>query len=100
MLKDVVEVKPLPAYQLWLRFDDGVTGKADLKTFLSFKGVFAPLKDEREFAKVSVNSELGVVCWPNGVDLDSEVLYSMVTGKPITLGDGSVVSIHGGNAHV
>jgi hypothetical protein len=99
MLRDVVEVKPLPGHNLWIKFDDGVSGKADLKTLLGFKGVFAPLKDEQEFAKVYVHPELGVVCWPGGQDLDSEVLYALVTGKPITLGDGTIVSVQDDRVH-
>jgi len=93
MLRDVVEVKPLPNFRLWIKFDDGASGEADLKKLIDFKGVFAPLKDEREFVKVSVHPEYFVVHWPSGADLDSEVLYSLVTGKPITLGDGTVISI-------
>jgi hypothetical protein len=100
MLRDIVEVKPLPDFHLWIKFDDGVSGKADLKKLVSFKGVFAPLKDEREFARVSVHPEYFVVCWPNGADLDSEVLYSLVTGKPITLGNGVEVSYNNDSAHV
>jgi len=30
-----------------------------------------------------VNPELGIVCWPNDADLDSDVLYAKVTGQPI-----------------
>ena len=83
MLQDVSEVKPLAHFQLWLRFEDGVTGTVDLRQHLKFQGVFAPLKDEKEFAKVQVHPELGVVCWPNGADLDADVLYSAITGRKL-----------------
>jgi hypothetical protein len=41
------------------------------------------LKDGREFAKVRVDPELGTIVWPNGADLDPDVLYAEITGKPI-----------------
>lgn len=27
--------------------------------------------------------EVGVVCWPNGADMDTDVLYSEVSGLPL-----------------
>jgi hypothetical protein len=32
---------------------------------------------------VDVNPEWGTIFWPNGADLDPDVLYSMVTGEAI-----------------
>jgi len=85
MLKDIVEVRHLGGYRLGLRFEDGVSGEVDLSSRLRFEGVFAPLKDLSEFAKVEVNPELGTIVWPNGADLDPDVLYSAVTGEPIAV---------------
>jgi hypothetical protein len=45
--------------------------------------VFAPLGDPARFAEVGVNPELGTVGWPNGADLDPDVLYAKVSGRPI-----------------
>ena len=86
MLKDVVEVRPLGGYRVRLRFEDGVQGELDLGRLIRFRGVFAALKDEREFARVRVDSESGTIAWPNGADLDPDVLYSELTGKPIAGG--------------
>ena len=83
MLKDVIDVKPLDGYRLHLRFEDGIEGEVDLSETFRFEGVFAPLQDPVEFRRVSVNPELGVVCWPSGADLDSDVLYAQVTGRAI-----------------
>ena len=47
------------------------------------RGVFALLNDEHFFATVQVNPHIGTVCWPNGADIDPDVLYSLVTGKPL-----------------
>ena len=83
MLKDVVAVQPLENHQLRLRFEDGVEGDVDIAPLIRFTGIFAPLKDKGYFDQVRVNPELGTICWPNGADLDPDVLYSAVTGEPI-----------------
>jgi hypothetical protein len=82
MLKDVVDARTLGDYRLYLRFEDGVEGSIDLAPILSFRGVFAPLRDPAYFAQVRVDRELGTVVWPNGADLDPDVLYGSITGTP------------------
>jgi hypothetical protein len=81
MLREVVEVTAVGDYRLHLKFDDGVEGDVDIAKVVPFKGVFAPLANDSEFWRVSVHNELGVIYWPNGADLDSDVLYGLVTGK-------------------
>ena len=66
-----------------IRFEDGVEGIVDLAGLVRFEGVFAALKDPAEFRRVSVNREFGAICWPNGADLDTDVLYAQVTHTPI-----------------
>lgn len=68
---------------MYLRFEDGVVGEIDMADLVSFDGVFAPLRDERRFAEVQVNVDLGTINWPRGPDLDPDVLYARVTGKPV-----------------
>ncbi|MBZ5591512.1 MAG: DUF2442 domain-containing protein [Acidobacteriia bacterium] len=83
MLTDVVEVRPMDGYQLYLRFEDGVEGVIDLEELIPFEGVFAALRQRSFFEQVRVNSELGAICWPNGADLDPDVLYARLSGRPI-----------------
>jgi hypothetical protein len=83
MLKDIVEVKPLDGYRLFLRFEDGAHGEVDLVKLIRFEGVFAVLSDRAKFLEVRVDRELGTICWPNGADLDPDVLYSCITGEAI-----------------
>lgn len=85
MLKDIVAAKAIGDYRLHLRFEDGVEGVVDLAPHLSFQGIFAPLHDPAYFADVCVNAGLGTVVWPNGADLDPDVLYGRVTGTPVLL---------------
>jgi len=85
MLKDVVEVRPLTQYRVHLRFEDGVEGEIDLQEMIDFTGVFAPLRSREEFMRVAVHPELGTIVWPNGADLDPDVLYAKVTKRTITL---------------
>jgi hypothetical protein len=75
MLVDVVAVVPLEGFVLRLRFKDGVEGDFDVASNVDFQGVFAPLQDPEYFKRVVVNSEIGTVVWPNGADLDPQVLY-------------------------
>ena len=85
MLKDIVKVKPLKNYRLHLEFEDGVKGEVDIRKLIKFKGIFKPLKDDAFFVKVKVNPEWGTIFWPNGADLDPDVLYSMITGEEIEI---------------
>lgn len=83
MLKDVVEARPAGDYRLWLRFEDGVTGEVDIADLVPFEGVFAALRDPARFDEARVDTELGTVVWPNGADLDPDVLYAAVTGVSV-----------------
>lgn len=35
------------------------------------------------FSRVSVNPDLGTICWPDDADWDPLVLYSLVVGRPV-----------------
>jgi len=83
MLMDIIAAKALGDYRLHLRFEDGVEGVVDLAPHLSFQGIFEPLRDPAYFAQVRVDADLGTVAWPNGADLDPDVLYGRITGTPV-----------------
>jgi hypothetical protein len=38
------------------------------------------LHDPAEFARVTVDQQAGTIVWPNGVDLDPDVLYETAHG--------------------
>ncbi len=83
MFYDIVRVAPVGDRRLQLAFDDGSQGEIDLRSHISFSGVFEALDHDDEFRKVRVNSDTGTIEWPNGADLDPVVLYAAVTGKAI-----------------
>ena len=61
MLKDVTHVQAVGGYRLRLRFEDGVSGEVDVSELIEFRGVFAPLRDTAEFARVQVDRESGTI---------------------------------------
>ncbi|MHB8763885.1 MAG: DUF2442 domain-containing protein [Deferrisomatales bacterium] len=83
MLKDVVEVRAGTPYRLHLVFEDGVAGDVDLAELVPFTGIFEPLLDPGFFCQARVDADLGTVVWPNGADVDPDVLYASASGEAI-----------------
>jgi ribosomal protein S16 len=83
MLKDIIEVKPLNDYQLYLKFEDDRDGIIDLKEIIEFVGIFEPLKELAFFKTVKINPDWGTIYWENGADLDPDVLYSIITDQSL-----------------
>ena len=68
-------VEPLEGFVLRLVFDDGTMREIDLEAEL-WGPVFEPLRHDSElFRQVRVDEELGTIVWPNGADMDPEVLH-------------------------
>lgn len=80
MLK-IIEVRALPRFKIWVKFQDGQEGTADLSDLVG-KGVFSKFKEPGFFASVSIDKESHTVAWPGGIDLAPESLYEEITGKP------------------
>jgi len=71
---DVIRIRALANYRLWLRFTDGWEGEWDLSSLLSQPGeMVIPLRDPVMFARVFI--EMGAPTWPTGFDLDPINLY-------------------------
>lgn len=81
MLHDVIEVKVIKDYELFLKFDDGKSGYINLKKIIPFTGVFEQLKNKQYFSTVHLNSDVGTICWDNGADLAPSFLYENVKIK-------------------
>ncbi len=86
MFPRIVFVKSVRDYILELEFSDGTRGQIDFRSRIVGRGgVFAPLQNVDYFQRVRVNPVTGTIEWPNEVDLDPDVLYSLVTNKPIEI---------------
>jgi len=71
---DVLRLRALDGYRLWLRFTDGSEGVRDLTDTIAEGGpMVEPLREPAYFARAFV--EMGAVTWPNGFDLDPINLY-------------------------
>ena len=69
-------VRPVGGYRLRVVFRDGFIGEVDVwPLFETPHGPMTePFRDLEFFQKVTVDSELGVVTWPNGYDICPDVL--------------------------
>jgi hypothetical protein len=71
-------------FALRLGFEDGTSGIVDLGPLVLGGGeMFEPLRDPAYFARVFVDHDAGTVAWPNGLDLDPDVLYARAHGIPV-----------------
>ncbi len=91
MYYDVVEVKYIEGYKLELTFGNGKKGVVDLQGYVNKGGVFTRFSDIEYFKRFYINKEIGVLCWPDDVDIAPETLYHEATGEPLpawmTLGE-------------
>jgi len=77
-LHDVVEVQARPGFRVWVRFDDGVEGEADL-SHIAGRGVFKRWLDHpAEFSRVKVDPASGTIVWPGGLDVAPDRFYQEV----------------------
>ena len=75
----ITEAKPVDRFQVFLRFDDGVSGMVDLSRFAG-RGVFRAWEREGAFEQLSI-SPAGALQWPGDLDLCADALYLQMTGK-------------------
>lgn len=73
-LPRVVDVEHLGDFRLRLTFSDGLVRELDFDGVL-VGGVFEPLERVEGFSEVGVDTVAGTICWPNGVDIDPDVLH-------------------------
>ena len=83
MYYNAVEVKYISGYKLKITFENGKEGIIDFQDYVKSGGVFSRFSSIAYFKQAYINKELGVLCWPDGVDIAPETLYSEVTGEPL-----------------
>ena len=71
----VQNVRPLDGLTVLVEFTDGSTKDVDLEPYLRGP-VFEPVRRDPElFRAVNVDEQAGTIVWPNGADIDPDVLY-------------------------
>jgi Protein of unknown function (DUF2442) len=73
-LASVTAVVPLADFHARVTFSDGTTRDINLLPYIDAGGIFSPIRsDERIFRSMTVEND--TISWPNGADIDPDVLY-------------------------
>ncbi len=75
----IVEVRALPNFRIWLRYDDGVEGDVDLSD-LAGRGVFKAWNDATFFNAVRLSGH-GAIEWGSDIDICADAMYLRLTRK-------------------
>jgi hypothetical protein len=70
-LVDVTAVTPLDGYTVRVCFSDGLVKEIDLAPYLRGP-IFAAVREPALFRQVQIAD--GAISWPNGADIDTQVL--------------------------
>ena len=81
----MVELEVREPFRIWLRFDDGVAGTADLSDSAELGGLFSAWSDEVYWRSAHIVAETGAVAWGDGTEVDvcPLSLYLDVTGQTL-----------------
>ena len=74
---EVLNAKYIENYKIWIEFNDGTSGIADLSDDIWGK-IFEPLKDIIKFKKFVISDTMNTISWENGADFAPEFLYNKV----------------------
>jgi hypothetical protein len=85
MVHDVVSAIYKGGYKIEVRFDDGKGGVVDFSSYLKKGNVYKKFKDLAFFRNFTINQDLGVLTWPDGIDIAPETLYAEATGTPLPI---------------
>jgi len=73
-MRRIASVKPLPGLAVHVRLTDGTERDIDLTPFLWGPAFESLLTDRQLFEAVFVDPVSRTIAWPNGADLDPDVL--------------------------
>ena len=85
MYWDVIDVKPLSDFRIFVEMKDGRKGIFDLKPYLEI-GVFRELKDVHYFNQVGIL--MGAVTWPHEQDIAPDTLLAGLVPEPRPVQNG------------
>lgn len=72
----ISQVEYLGSFKLKLEFSNTESRIVDLEQHLD-GAIYQALKEQKFFAKVSLNQDLGTITWANGADFAPEFLYQI-----------------------
>jgi Protein of unknown function (DUF2442) len=75
----LINVETRPGYTLFLQYDDGTEGVADL-SYLSGRGVFKMWDEHDLFSKVQIDPKTNALVWNDMIDIDADNLYLKIKG--------------------
>jgi hypothetical protein len=75
----VEEARYLGEYRIWLRFNDGTSGEADLRGLIFASHAAEPLREPANFAAFHLDS-WPTLAWDCGFDVAPESLHRRVSG--------------------
>jgi len=70
----LVEVAPLPGHRLKLAYNDGARFTLDITDLIESGGVYAALRDEHVFTKVSLAADGSYIEFPGEIDFCADSL--------------------------
>jgi hypothetical protein len=71
----VTAVEVIGDYAVRLTFDDALVRDVDLSHLIGAGPMTEPLSDPAYFARVFIDPDSRTIAWPNGLDLDADVLH-------------------------
>jgi hypothetical protein len=74
----IISVKPLPDFKLQIAFDDGVSGRIDLKEYVRY-GIFSVLQNEDSFKNAYTNGYS--IAWSEDLEIDALAVYAEILNK-------------------
>lgn len=78
----IASVEVLGGFSVRLGLTDGTSKVVDLERFMQGP-IFEPIRtDRRVFESVLVDPRAGTIVWPNGADIDPDVLCQDLTPAP------------------
>ncbi len=84
----ILAAEARPNYRLWVRFEDGVEGEADLSD-VAGRGVFRRwTENPKEFDQVAIDDVTGAPTWPGDLEVAPDRLYVEVAEPARTSKNG------------
>lgn len=87
MFPEVVSVKPISKYKIWLKYSDETEGEVELSN-LAGKGIFKFWDLNDNFMSVYIDSDSKAIAWSDEIDLCPDTLF--LTLKGITFEDWKI----------